>query len=64
LAQEKGGELEGHLMGVPDSGSWDLFDAVDIAIEGAIRKKKKKKKRKREPAVIGGGGRRRRHKRN
>lgn len=59
LAHEKGGELEAHLMGVPDSGSWDLFDAVDIAIEGAIRKKKRGKKRKREPAVIGGGRRKR-----
>lgn len=59
MSQEKGGELESHLMGVPDSGQWDLFDSVDIAIQGAISKKTKKKKRKREPTVISGGGRRR-----
>lgn len=64
LAHEKGGELESHLMGVPDSNQWDLFDSVDIAIEGAVRKKKKKKKRKREPAVIGGGRRRKRRRLN
>jgi len=59
LSHEKGGELESHLMGLPDSGQWDIFDAVDIAIQGAISKKKKGKKRRKEPVVIGAGRRRR-----
>lgn len=53
LRSEKGQEMEAHLMGVPDSGEWDLFDAMDVALEGAIRRRKKRKKKRREPGVVG-----------
>jgi predicted phage terminase large subunit-like protein len=55
LESEKGGELEDHLLAIPDGIFFDLFDALDIAVRTAfLRRKKKKNKRKHEPGIIGG----------
>jgi len=54
LDTEKDGELEEHLLSIPDGLYFDLFDALDLAIRTAFLKRKKKKSRKHEPGIIGG----------
>jgi phage terminase large subunit-like protein len=54
LESERDGELVEHLLAVPDSGRWDLFDSLFFAVQMAFSRRKKKR-RKREPGVIGVG---------